>query len=511
MSGGLRLKLADLACAQLDLSTQSVPPTVLRFEEISEGCGDLEFADGLTRLAGIAIKKLLATLELPLGSGRLFTEEPATISHVTCEGRIRNGFAGELRASVLESESVCLELDSVTSRAHLIAEGLNVKLDGRGGRIQVGTLTLQNAVVTLSELAIHIGSITVSGLKVGWDSGEFHVDAIKAHARGLRIERGPALIQIAAIDLPEGLRVHERVEIREVLVGAIEISVSELRREDFPTIPPEDIEGEGQSKPRRKSRIKLDHGVFETVNGQLDVDASMSMTLPVIGKRDSRHHFRIPVEGGIIDYRDFERGLSDLEDAFIDIRVRGQDLVIERDIPLIPGLQKPIVLWSLSPGDVVLANKQLVRLATLPNYKFASERERDDSDDERGKKSKVRLHRLDFDNIAVHLSLDETAVLSSGEGSLRAHIDELDLAGSLHFHPDFDDEVKPTVLGAVGKGLGTVASKLIVFGHELSARLTIGRLESLEIAFHELRPKTFGLALKNVAIQDVDFDLELAE
>ena len=173
---GLRLKLADLQCDQLDLSTQSVPPMVLRFEQISEGCGDLEFVDGLSKLAGIAIKSLMATMELPMSSGRLFTEQPAAISHVTCEGRIRNGFAGELRASVLETRGVCLELDSVLCRAHLIAEGLNVKLDGRGGRIQVGTLTLQEAQVTMSELVIRVGSITVSGLKVAWDEGRVRIE-----------------------------------------------------------------------------------------------------------------------------------------------------------------------------------------------------------------------------------------------------------------------------------------------------------------------------------------------
>lgn len=503
---GLRLKLADLACQRLDLSTQSTPPTVLRFEQISEGCGDLEFEDGLTKLAGIAIKKLLAHLELPMAGGRLYNELPATISHVTCEGRIRNGFAGELRASVLESEDVCLELESVMSKAHLIAEGLNVKLDGRGGRIQVGTLTLQNAQVTIGDLLIQIGSITVSGLKVAWEEGSLRIEAMKAYAHSLRIQRGPARVEITAIDLPGGLRVDDRVEIPEVLVGAIEIAVSELRREDFPTIPPDDSPVEEERKEANTSRIKLDYGVFDTVNGQVDADASLSMTLPVIGKRISNHHFRVPVEGGIFNYRDLESGLSNLEDAFIDIRLRGRKLVIERDIPLIPGLEKPIIFWALDPGDVELAANQLVRLAVLPDFQLAAGKTEDD--EQRAKKSKLRLHRFGFDNIAIHMTLDETAVLTSGDGSLRAHIDELDLVGSLHHEADADAEAAPTVLGAVGKGLGTVANELIVFGHSLSARLTIGRLERLEVGFAGLKPTTLGVALKNVAISDVNFDLQ---
>ena len=133
--------------------------------------------------------------------GRLFTEQPAAISHVTCEGRIRNGFAGELRASVLETRGVCLELDSVLCRAHLIAEGLNVKLDGRGGRIQVGTLTLQEAQVTMSELVIRVGSITVSGLKVAWDEGRVRIEAIKAKRPGYvgRIEAASPATGLATL------------------------------------------------------------------------------------------------------------------------------------------------------------------------------------------------------------------------------------------------------------------------------------------------------------------------
>lgn len=507
----MKLKLADLACDTFDLRSETLPPTILKLDHISDGCGELEFRDGLTLLSGLAIRKLLATLEFPITGGRLFTHHAATTSHLSCEGRIRNGFAGEIRSSIVETDGICLELERVKAKAHLIAEGLLVKLDGRGGRIEVGTLTLKDAQCTVGSLLIRLGILSVSGLKVAWDQGRPRVDAIKAHAKDLQLQHGKTSIDIATIDLPEGLKIHDHVEIEQIHIGAVELSVDEIvpkkqaAESESGDRSAEDASEAGDQPSVEASTLGLDLGVLDTVNGKLDVDATLSVTLPVIGKRMATHHFRIPVEGGIINYRDFESGLADLEDAFINIRRRGDKLVLERDIPLIPGLQKPIISWDLEPGEVELASKQLVRLRTLPMFKLASDRE---DDEESAKKSRVRLHRLDFDNIAVHLSLDETAVLKSGEGSLRAHIDQLDLAGSLHFDPDPEDELRPTSLGATATGLGTVADDLAIVGHKLSARLTVGSVESFSLAFDELRPTKLELALKNISISGVDYDLD---
>jgi hypothetical protein len=436
------------------------------------------------------------------------------MEHLSCQGRIRNGFAGEVRSSIVETDGLCLELERVRAKSQVIAEGLLVKLDGRGGRIEVGTLTLKDAQCTVGGLLIRIGSIMVSGLKVAWDgSGRPQVEALKAHAKDLHIQHGSAGIDIATIELPSGLKIERYVEIEQIRIGAVELTVDEVRPKkpepeapsEVATEPGEEVVEPGPS-PVERATFGLDQGVLDTVNGQLDVDLTVSVTMPVIGKRLAVHKFRIPIEGGIFNYHDFEKGLSDLEDAFIDIRVRGDKLVLERDIPLIPGLQKPIVTWKLEPGEVELASKALVRLRTLPKARLASDR---DQDEDRAKKSRVRLHRLDFDNFAVHLSFDETAVLESGEGSLRAHIDELDLAGSLHFDPDPEDEVRPTALTATATGLGTVADNLTISGHALSGSLTIASVENFSLGFDELRPTKMQMALKNITVSDVNYDLQV--
>ncbi len=509
----MKLKLAELACQTFDLRSEKVPPTILKLDHITDGCGDLEFRDGLTLLSGLAIRTLLATLEFPLRGGRLYTENAATMSHLSCEGRIRNGFVGEVRSSIVETEGLCLELERVRAKSQMIAEGLLVKLDGRGGRIEVSTLTLRDAQCTIGGLLIRIGTIIVSGLKVAWDdTGRPRVDALKAQAKDLHLQHGSAGIDIATIELPEGLHIERYVEIEQIRIGAVAFTVDEVRPKqkeqvpvsETPTEDGRDPETPGPS-PVERATFGLDQGILDTVNGQLDVDLTVSMTMPVIGKRLAVHKFRIPIIGGIFNYHDFEKGLSDLEDAFIDIRLRGDKLVLERDIPLIPGLQKPIVTWELEPGEVELASKSLVRLRTLPKARLVSDREQDE---DRAKKSRVRLHRLDFDNFAVHLSLDETAVLASGQGSLRAHIDELDLAGSLHFDPDPEDGVRPTTLTGTATGLGTIADNLVISGHTLSGFLTIARVEKFSLGFDELRPTKMQLALKNISIKDLNYDLQ---
>jgi len=504
----MKLKISDLECDVFDLSNDAEPPTILTLENISNGTGDLEFRDGLTLLNEVAIRKLLATLEFPVSSGRLRTDSPATIEHVNCEGRIRNGFAGELRSSIVESERVSLELETVKATAHVIAEGLHVKIDGRGGLIEVGTLTLSNAQCTVGTLLIRISAIIVHGLKVGWDgSGRPVIEARHVSARDLHLQSATTSIAIAVVDIPEGLRVHNRVQTQQVFIGAIELAFAELKKkknegeEERAALLPKDM-----AIP--VPGIRLDHGVFDTVNGNLDVDATLSVSLPVIGKRVATHTFRIPVDGGILNYKDFEDGLSDLEDAFINICLRGKKLALERDIPLIPGMQKPIVTWDLEAGEVELAAKHLVRIGTLLKYDLAGDA---DDDGDRGRKSRVKLHRLNFDNINVNLSLDETAVLSSGEGSMRAHVDELAVAGSLHFDPDPEDEVAPTSLALTAKGLGTVAQDLVVAGHNLSAGLSVGSVESFRLEFDELRPTTLDAALKNVSVHGVDFSLDRAK
>ncbi len=501
----MKLSLANLGCDEFDLRTANVPATVVTLKNIRDGAGVLEFGENMTLIDNLAIRELLAAMEFPIAGGKLYTDVPATISHVTCQGRIRNGFSGQLRAAIIHSEAMCLELDKVNAKADLLAEELLIKIDGRGGRIEVGTLTLKDSQLTVGGLFVRLGALSVRGLKVAWDEGRPRVEALKAHARDLHIQLGGATIDIAAIDLPEGLRVHEDIDIAQILVGAIEIAVDDLVRKASAENAQEEEESDSEEAKISMPAIELDHNVFDTINGNLSVDATLSVTLPVIGKRVATHSFRIPVAGGIIDYRDFERGLSDLEDAFIDIRVRGNRLVLERDIPLIPGLHKPIVTWDLSSGELELAKQHLVRIGTLPKFKLASFSDNDE--EESSKKSKVRLHRLDFDGISIHLSLDETAVLKSGEGGLRAHIDDLDLAGSLHFDPDPEDEVSMTALAAKAKGLGLVASKLRVGKNELSGALVIGSMERFQLGMDELRPTNLNIALKNIALSGLHFRL----
>jgi len=501
----MKLNIAELQCDSLRLDDGMSPPTVLEFQNISQGTGDLEFTDGLSLIREVVIRKVLANLELPLSGGSLRSEQPIQIEHVSCSGRIRNGFVGELRSSIAESERLCFTLESVTARAHVVAEGLHLKLDGRGGLVEIDTLTLSDAQCVVGAMLVRVASLTMLGLRLGWEEGEhLRLSARKASARDVQLQLGATSIQVDGVELSEGIHIGDSVEIENISVATLQLTMEELRaspaQEQEPQGSPTDRRSSAAPSIVNSSRIALDRDIFDTANGKFSVDTTISMTLPVIGKRVATHHFRVGIDGGIINYRELERGLSNLEDAFLDLRVRDGQLVLDRDIPLIPGLAKAIVRWDLGPGEVELAMQHLVRIRTLLRPQIVSDNE---EDADKTKKSRVQLHRLDFDKINLSLCLDETAVLRSEPGSLRAHADALCATGQIHYDPDPDEDVLPTVLAINGKGLGCVAETLQVMGHNLSAAMVIGQVEGCELCFDELAPKSLQAQLKNITVSSL--------
>lgn len=218
--------------------------------------------------------------------------------------------------------------------------------------------------------------------------------------------------------------------------------------------------------------------------------------MPVLGRRTATHHFRIPIDGGIIDYREVERDLADLEDAFIDITPRGNQLVLERRIPLIPGFDKPIVTWDLGEGEVELAKQHLVRLRTLIGAQLPP------GEAAAAKKSKLKLHKIDFDDVAIHLSIDDAPVLSSGDGSLRTSLDELEVTGNLHVQPEA--EHAPAALSLTAHGLTAVARDLELGGVTLaSGELRVGAIESATLTFDGLKPQRLEIRLRNLGLSDL--------
>src|SRR5690606_31675043 len=184
------------------------------------------------------------------------------------------------------------------------------------------------------------------------------------------------------------------------------------------------VEAEPPADPEPRRRLDLDF--LDRIDGRLDVDLTVDVTLPVLGSRRKTHHFRVPIAKGTINYKDLEGDLAKLEDAFIDIEVRGRQLAIERRIPLIPGSEKPLVLFDLEPDEVAMAHERLVRLATLGTLRLPPR-----SDEGR---SSVQLRELDFGNVDVALEVAPPPAGAPVDASWNAS-GNLALQGELRFAP----------------------------------------------------------------------------
>ena len=180
--------------------------------------------------------------------------------------------------------------------------------------------------------------------------------------------------------------------------------------------------------------------VARSADGHLDVDLDLDLAVPILGRRRATHEFRIPIDGGTIDYRKLEDNLSTLEDSLLDFSVRDEGLVLEVGIPLLPtrGRGKPIVTWPLDAADRELAEHQRVRLSVLsrPDVNHRG----DDNGDGDDKPSKFGLRKAKLDKLDIALAL------APAEASPIRSLGSLALTGELELVSDADDDANATAL-----------------------------------------------------------------
>ncbi len=257
----------------------------------------------------------------------------------------------------------------------------------------------------------------------------------------------------------------------------------------------------GADEPKPASP-RIDLSALDGLDGKIDVDLTADATVPFIGQRRATHHFRIPVDSGTINYLKLEKNLSALEDAILDFRVRGNDLVLERDIPL---MKKVLVSWPLDARDMTLAERQLVRLARLFDYRV--EVGADDKGAEAGKGG-FALRELAFDDLDVELSLTGGAAMKlPGGGRLlfgedgRPALDELAVRGSLRHTPGQDQRSKLDVSASM---LNLGVAELPVGARSLSiAAITVEAVERGSVRFLGLTPDGVDATFRSLEILSV--------
>jgi hypothetical protein len=343
---------------------------------------------------------------------------------------------------------------------------------------------IERVEMHIAELSIVIHGVKLEGVRVRRGQGVWLILADNVRARRLQVQRGDVTF------------VAEDVEAQTLGVDGKVVRLARLfaPRAHFGAARLSGRAGDGDGR-----RAPIDLSALDGLDGKIDVDLTADATVPFIGRRRATHHFRIAVDSGTLNYRDLEHNLSTLEDAVLDFRLRDADLVLEREIPL---MSKVLVSWPLEPREMSLAERHLVRLARLFDYRLEAERDEDEAP------SGFELRELSFDGIDVHLSLAGGATVPlPGGGRLELGrdgtpaLDELLVKGVLRHRPGATDRTKLQV-GAVG--LNLALESIPLGGRTLGvSAVTIGAVERGSVRFVGLAPDGADATIKDLELSSL--------
>ena len=501
----MRINLQDAGATRLDIDL-SVNGEVRRVSltGMRAVAGQFERTNGTARVHPLrAGQVVLAALEWPLPGGRLSITSPATLDDLAVEIDAAaepdaTPLSGRAAAARTDADAVAIELRGGT-RLVFDAElrGAAVQHSPeRTGHAAADQVALENLQAVLSGALCRLSGAVLQHARVNWRSNELLIGAAAATTTGVTVTLPGAglTVEIDRAELPGGLRTSGGfLVIPELVVPEVRITaddVVELFR------PRTDVDGNGAAAKR--SARPFDLGFLDRVSGRLDVNMTLDMSVPVLGRREATHHFRVPIANGVINYRELERDLANFEDAFIDVEVRGQALVIERAIPLIPGLEKPLVVWDLDPEELELARRRLVRLRTIPRLRLASR-------GGGGDRSSLSIRSLRFDDVNIAIAL---AAPAAGEKDSigRASAGALRVTGRLAHEPS------RTAEGAEVTRASATGSQLAAGPLELGSRVAV---ESIELGalvegtatFRGLRPGRVSLTAHDLRVRNLRIQL----
>ena len=442
----MRLRLEQLDVRGLDLQLGRDDRRVV-LGSASELAGQLVQEGGRVTLEDASLARgEVATMTLRFGSTTVATDVGILLEDVM--GRAQRDASRlmlELRAARATSAQLEVRVGDVTIRGRIDLAGVRLRVDGLVFAEQV---TLLDVSLALGTVQLSLDRVVGAHVAVGWGAGGVRVDA-------------------AAIDLSRAL-VHATFAPR--------------------------VEAEGE-RPARPVALTAEEllPLLDGLSGFVNVDLGLDLTVPVIGRRNATHQFRIPIEDGAIDYRKLESDLSTLEDALLDFSMRDGELVLEMGIPFVPtrGRGKPILRWELGDRDRALAENRRIRLAMLPRFRTSGDGESDPA-----KPSRVSLRELDAANLDVRLQLQHDA--PPARIPLR-RIDELAVTGTLSHAPEAPAREGGVQGHVAGVELGplTVPLGKRQLGFD---ELQLERADDITVAFAGIAPRALGLVLRGLTV-----------
>ncbi len=411
----------------------------------------------------------------------------------------KGGTVGQIGAREITVDKFALQLTSPGEPIVL----RKVKLDRPGLALGDKALALVCQKAGVERVEFHIGGISVvlhgvhvTGLRIRRGQGVWLILAETITARRVSVKRGEISLMAENVEAQTVGVDGKVVRLARLFAPRAHLSGARLAAID----PAGDVKSEEASTSGARPAINLD--ALDGLDGKINVDLTADATVPFLGRRRATHHFRLDVDSGTINFHRLEKSLSTLEDAVLDFRVKGNDLVLERDIPL---MKKTLVSWPLQSRDMALAQRQLVRIARLFDYRVET-----DEGDAPAKDSKrsLELRELSFDGLDVELALAGGAGVDLPWGGRlllgedgRPALDDLTIRGSVRFKPGANERTKLDVSASM-LNIGLNAMRLGNSALSISA-ISVHALEKGSIRFAGVKPDGIDATLRDVELLSI--------
>lgn len=414
---------------------------------------------------------LLAAFSIALGDLLLQSATGLRLEGLSLATKTAPHLAIEASAAVATTDELIVTIDDIIVRGRPRLEGVRLEVRGDEGSLAAERVLLEGFALTIGALALTTPRVTGTAVHIAWGRA-FRLNARTLAAEELEVAQPGVAVRAANVGVTD-LAVHDGISVDRTTVERAEVDLTL---------------GQGSSVDEGEpgAPFVFDWGILDFLSGRVDVDVHVDIAVPVIGRRKATHRLRVPIENGIIDYRELERNLANLENALLDFAVREEGLALERVNPIFPmrGHGKPIVVWPLGPEDRALAERDHVRLALLSSYEMAGPPS--STSDE---PSAISLKKLDLLGLTADLSVAPVEIPLEGPLRLR-HVERLELRGELHDHG-------PGSLAADVSGLALSVRDLGGLSIDLASAVSI---RPISIAFADLRPTEVRLVVEKLAL-----------
>ncbi|NUO52163.1 MAG: hypothetical protein HOV80_25195 [Polyangiaceae bacterium] len=362
-------------------------------------------------------------------------------------------------------------------------------LECRGGALRLGegndvqgaiaTLELKGGRAKIGEVEIAFASATAQDVRLVRSAQGIEIAAGVLEIRGIDLQSAAAKLRIVRAQASQGVRfVRGELSVPDLSVdeASFDVALAKPDAEEAPT------------SARVARSQPFDLMFLDQLSGRVNVDLNVDVRIPVIKRRVAVHRFRVPIDKGTIDFHELERDLSFLEDAILDFKLKGDRLVFEKDIPLIPFDEETIVYWQLEDDEIRMAQKNLVRLRRLAAVK-QPDRPKKKSDEPSG----FEIVKLDLEPIEAVLRLDGPARIAYGGVALtlgdaaRPGFGELRVAGAVRHRPK--QPAQPGELRIDLRELVAACERIAVGTRVLAAEsLELAALVDTHVVFEGVRP-----------------------